>query len=174
MTLTEQFIARLEALGGGERSRLRGLAGQPLHQTVPGFDLFTALWWPVRQAGGRQPSWLVAKLFGAFPLPPVRGESLPAIVGACEPGDEDAGKRWRDRFDALVQTPLSQLEPHLGWALSVAAHAVAAGGAKGMDWVRLLHDLSRWERHEEQGRKRDVRDIWAKEYLKAAKQPGRS
>ncbi len=60
-----------EALKEGERSKLRGLAGQPLDHTLPGFDLFTGIWWPLRKknkaAPRRETSWLLAKLFGAFP-----------------------------------------------------------------------------------------------------------
>jgi hypothetical protein len=178
MSQTDQFIQRLEALREGERSRLRRLAGQPLDETVPGFDLFTGLWWPLRErsraAPRRETSWLVAKLFGAFPLPHARDVGLPALLGKQEPHDARDRKRFRDRFDALLQTPLSGLEPHLRWALSVAADAVDAGHATGADWVRLLDDLSIWDRGAEHRRHRDIRDIWADDYLKAADQPERS
>jgi len=177
MRQTEAFILRLESLQAGERSRLRRLAGQPLDETVPGFDLFTGLWWPLRQSSAsaprRETSWLVAKLFGAFPLPHVGEAGLPAVLSACEPPDEFGRKRFHDRFDALLQTPLSRLEPHLRWALSVAVDAVEAGSAKGINWVQLLDDLSIWDRGEEHRRNRDVRDIWAEDYLNAAYQDER-
>lgn len=174
MTQTEQFIRRLEALKEGERSQLRRLAGQPLDKTLPGFDLFTGLWWPLRQksptAPRRETSWLVAKLFGSFPINHlVAGHaSLPAILGSCEPREVFGQKRYRRRFDALLQAPLAGLELHLRWALSVVGQAANAGQARGIDWAQLLNDLSIWDRSEEHRRQRDVRDIWAEEYLKVA------
>ena len=182
MSQTAAFIQGLEALKEGQRSPLRRLAGQSLNATVQGFDLFTGLWWPLRARSPatprREPSWLVAKLFSAFHVPHVRGESgaepsLPAVLGRCEPSDERRRARFRMRFDALLGTPLSALEPHLRWALGEVARAVAgrvphARNVTGLDWVELLNDLSIWDRGREHRRKRDVRDIWAERYLKAA------
>jgi len=175
MAPTEQFIQRLKALKEGERSRLRELAGQPLDESVPGFDLFTGLWWPLRQdspaAPRRETSWLVAKLYGAAPVPHVRDESafLPVVLGRCEPRDDFGRKRYRQRFDALLQAPLAALEPHLRWALCVVADAVEARRASGADWARLLHDLSTWDRGEGHRRGKDVREEWACQYLEAAR-----
>jgi CRISPR type I-E-associated protein CasB/Cse2 len=186
MSLTQQFIAKLEALGPGERGRLRSLAGQPLDQTLPGFDLFAGLWWPLRQksqgAPRRETAWLVAKLFGAFPLPHVRtetaaqGPTLARVVGTREPrNDGFSAERFRKRFDTLLQTPLDGLEPHLRWALSVIHDAVIAGRARGLDWVQLLDDLSIWDRGEEHRRAMDVREDWAEQYLNDVNlQPERS
>ena len=178
MTPTEQFIRRLGDLETGEWSRLRRLAGRPLDETLPGFDLFAGLWWPLREKSAqtprREPSWLVAKLFGACPLKQAEGTRLPTLLGRCEPREEFGQKRFRDRFDALLQTPLSGLEGPLGWGLSVAADAVEARRAKGIDWVQLLDEVSIWDRGAQQRRRRDVRDLWAEEYLQAAEQPGGS
>jgi len=62
---TLAYINRLEDLQEGERSRLRRLAGMPLDAALPGFDLFTGLWWPLRQASPvaprRETSWLVGE-----------------------------------------------------------------------------------------------------------------
>lgn len=184
MTHTEQFIRRLEDLKEGERSRLRRLAGRPLDATLQGFDLFTGLWWPLRAhspgAPRRETSWLVAKLYGAFPIPHVRpesgpGPSLAAVLGKCEPRDEYGGLRFRTRFDALLCSPLSILEPRLRWALGEVARAVAgrvprARDIEGIDWVRLLDDLSIWDLGEQHHRQRDVRDDWAEAYLNAVHQ----
>jgi CRISPR type I-E-associated protein CasB/Cse2 len=185
MNQTEEFIRRLESLQEGERSRLRRLAGMPLDETVPGFDLFTGLWWPLRERNPRAPerrsAWLIAKLYGAFPVPHVRGESaeLAPLLGRRERAipDRDDRKRFRQRFDALLQAALSSLEPHLCWALSSIREAVGQKQAQGVDWVRLLDDLRLWvrgpDRQDEdlERRKRDVRDIWADVYLKAVGQP---
>jgi hypothetical protein len=181
---TTRYIQRLEALKEGERSRLRSLAGQPLDTRLDGFDLFTGLWWPLRQASPvaprRDTSWLVAKLFGAFgsAVPHARpdrgdGPSLPAVLGVCEPRDEHGEKRFRDRFDALICSPLSSIEPHLRLSLGEVARALQgrtahARGLTGIDWARLLDDLSIWDRGAEHRRQRDVRDEWAEAYLNAA------
>jgi hypothetical protein len=184
------FIKRLEDLKEGERSRLRRLVGQPLDKTLQGFDLFTGLWWPSRAnspvAPRRETSWLVAKLFGAFgsAVPHIRpqsgpGPTLPAVLGVCEPNDPPdykARDRFRRRFDAPLCSPLPALEPHLRWALNELARAVAgrvphARGITGIDWGRLLDDLSIWDRGDEHRRHRDIRDIWAEQYLNATHQP---
>jgi CRISPR type I-E-associated protein CasB/Cse2 len=81
-------------------------------------------------------------------------------------------RRFRRRFDAILQAPLPALEPHLRWALSAIADGVERGTVSGMDWVQLLHDLSIWDRGEEHRRERDVRDIWAKDYLDAVDRVG--
>lgn len=183
MSQTDRFIERLEALKEGERSRLRGLAGRDLDETVPGFDLFTGLWWPLRRksqaAPRRETSWLVAKLFGAFPIPQVRpdhprvGATLAHVLGSSEPRDDSHRKRFRQRFDGLLQAPLSGLEPHLRWALSVVADAVQKERCPGLDWAQLLHHLSIWDRGDEHRLGQDVQDIWAEEYLNAVHQSQR-
>ncbi|MCL4199413.1 MAG: type I-E CRISPR-associated protein Cse2/CasB [Phycisphaerales bacterium] len=182
---TTDYIKSLEDLKEGERSRLRSLAGMPLDARLDGFDLFTGLWWPLRHkspaAPRRETSWLVAKLHGAFgsavphfvPSGEKQGPALPAILGVCEPYDPPdckAQKRFRTRFDALLCSPLPAIEPHLRWALDEAARACDgrvphAKGVKGIDWARLLDDLSIWDRGEAHARRRDVRDEWAEAYL---------
>lgn len=183
-----EYINRLEALQQGERSRLRSLAGQPLHSRLDGFDLFTGLWWPLRQrspvAPRRETSWLIAKLYGTFadPVPHVRpegakqGPTLPAVLGLCEPRDPPdfkARNRFRTRFDALLCSPLTVIEPHMRWALGEIARAIEgrvphARGVQGIDWAHLLDDLSIWDRGEAHRRRRDVRDEWAVAYLTQA------
>jgi len=174
----ELFINNLESLKEGERSRLRALAGQPLDKTLPGFDLFTGLWWPLRArsraAPRRDASWLAAKLYATFPLPRVEDERawLPSVLGRCEPPLDPHRKSFRSRFDALLQTPLPALEPHLRWALGEIYRAFRQGRATitGIDWVQLLEDLSIWDRGDEHRRKCDVREIWAKQYLEDKKE----
>jgi CRISPR type I-E-associated protein CasB/Cse2 len=174
MTPTEQFIRKLVDLQEGERSRLRRLAGQPLDATLPGFDLFTGLWWPLRAespaAPRRETSWLVAKLYGACPIRPLASAKLAGILGGREhPRRQlEAHDRFRARFDALLCAPLRNLEPHLCWALSVVAEAIETRASAGLDWVQLLNDLSIWDRGDAHRRHRDIRDIWAEDYLNAA------
>lgn len=200
MSQTADYIKRLLELQEGERSRLRRLAGRPLDATLQGFDLFTGLWWPLRAKSPatprREPSWLVAKVFGAFCVPHIRpdagaGPSLPEVLGRCEPYDEDDRKRFRTRFGALLCSSLSSLEPQLRWAMGEVARAVAghvpqAREVKGIDWVFLLDDLWLWDRQfdpdhtQQKGRlnaheqlvhchetHRTPQDLWACEYLNA-------
>jgi CRISPR type I-E-associated protein CasB/Cse2 len=168
------FIAGLtndRRFGPGERARLRALAGRGLDENTPGFDLFTGLWWPLRQknkaAPRREVAWLVAKLYAAssirhVPCETGRPTTLAAILGREERRLSDrACPRFRQRFDELLQTPLSALEPHLRWALSVVRDAAIANRSPGIDWERLTDDLSIWDRGE------DVRDTWAKHYVDA-------
>jgi hypothetical protein len=178
MSQTRTFIERLDALQEGDRSRLRSLAGQPLDKTLAGFDLFTGLWWPLRQsspvAPRRETSWLIAKLYGTFPIPHVKPmdthdcPTLPRLLGQLEPRDEKQQPRFRGRFDALLCSSLPGLEPHLYWALRVIVDAVNAKKATGLDWAELLDDLSIWDRAVQHRRRRDIRDIWAEQYLNAA------
>lgn len=202
MSQTTAFIQRLEDLKEGDRSCLRRLAGQPLYKSLQGFDLFTGLWWPLRKqspvAPRRETSWLIAKLYGAFPIPhfrpdpPIEQRTLARLLGRCEPphpacsqvallssappareparGQFMAARRFRRRFDALLQGSLPVLEPHLRWALEVIADAVNRRMSPGMDWVQLLDDLSIWDREEQHRRQRDVRDIWAEDYLNMTRQ----
>jgi hypothetical protein len=170
---TERFVQKLEELKHGSRWRLRHLACRPLDQTVLGFDLFTGLWWPLREqsraAPRRETSWLVAKLYGAFRVPHVPGQQaiLPHVLGRCEPRDEYGRTRFRARFDALLQSPLASLEPHLRWALFAVEREAAAGRASGVDWAQLLDDLSAWDRGDEHRRRRPIPAIWAEQYLNA-------
>jgi hypothetical protein len=98
-------------------------------------------------------------------------------LGRCEPHNEDDRKRFQTRFDALLCSSLSSLEPHLRWAMgettrAVAGHVPYARDVKGIDWVQLLDDLSIWDRGEKHRRGRDVRDIWAATYLNATENIG--
>ncbi|HPC93316.1 MAG TPA: type I-E CRISPR-associated protein Cse2/CasB [Sedimentisphaerales bacterium] len=207
MTPTIEFINRLENLKEGDRSRLRWLAGQPLDKTLSGFDLFTGLWWPLRATNARTPrreiSWLIAKLYCASSVPYVRpesdvGVSLPAVLGRCEPCDPPdyrARNTFRRRFDAVICSSLSDIEPRLQWGLREVAKAVAgrvvhAETVTGIDWALLLDDLSLWDRefnmddtwqksrlnaHQRLARCREThrtpQDLWACEYLNATVQP---
>jgi hypothetical protein len=160
MIATIEFIKRLENLEEGERSRLRRLAGQPLDKTLQGFDLFTGLWWPLRQksraAPRREVAWLIAKLYGASRVPHVRpesglGPSFPTVLGKCEPRNDRDQHRFRTRFDGVICSTLFNIESPLHGGLREIAKAVAgrvahARSLTGIDWVLLLDDLSLWDR----------------------------
>jgi hypothetical protein len=146
-----------------------------LDEDLAGFDLFTGLWWPLREknraAPRREIAWLIVKSFGAFPIPHAPCErdgpnTLAVILGREERRLPEPGiKRFRQRFDSLLCTPLSGLEPRLRWALSIIRQAVIAGRAKGIDWVQLTDHISIWDRGEEHRLERDIQDIWSEQYL---------
>jgi len=177
MSQTAVFIAQLaneRRFGPGERARLRALAGRGLDANTSGFDLFTGLWWPLRQkspaAPRREVAWLVTKLYAASAVPHVgAGPALPRLLGRREPREFNANGRFRRRFDSLLQSPLVGLEPHMRWALSVVGDVVTAGRVAGIDWVQLTDDISIWDRGGEHRYRRDVRDVWAEQYLDSTK-----
>jgi CRISPR type I-E-associated protein CasB/Cse2 len=207
MTPTVEFISRLADLKEGERSRLRQLAGQPLNKMPQGFDLFAGLWWPLRAVNERTPpremSWLVAKLHAMCSIPHIRpesglGPSFSAVLGRCEPDDPPrcrARNSFRKRFDAVISSGSSVIEPRLHWGLREIAKAVAgrvpyAKDVTGIDWALLLDDLSLWNRefnmedtwqksrlsaHQRLAYCREThctpQDLWACEYLNATIQP---
>ncbi len=151
---TAAFIAGLGALGASDLAALRNHATERPDHTVEGFDLFTGLWWPLRQryanAPRREVAWLVAKLYAYLPLDQRASATLSAVLGR-ERGK--GARRIEEGLDALLAAPLTSIEPHLRWAL----RAVEAR-SDGLDWVRLTDDLSRWE-------DRAIRRQWADDYL---------
>ncbi len=200
MTSTEQFIHRLAKLGSGELSLLRRSAGKPLDASVPAFDLFTGLWWPLRARNQRMPqrwcAWLVAKLYGSYPLSR-NGPPLAAAVGAAEPRlapatgklDTRDRSRYRMRFDALLTSPAVDLalEPHLRWSLKRITdrrhHAATICWALLLDdlwrWCRPPNqrdtwDTSRWRTHERSCGCRQVhqtiQEVWACEYINSSQE----
>ncbi len=157
MSSTPLFIARLSQLKPGELGLLRTHAAQRLDESIEGFDLFTGLWWPLRQqradAPRREVAWLIAKLYAAVPLPHQAGKTLARQLARCQPSDAKARARYQQRFDRLLQLPLSDIEPALRWALG---HIAAIH--PGLDWVQLTDDLSSSERDA-------IRHRWAVHYL---------
>lgn len=154
---TEEYIARLAELKPGTLSLLRAHAGQRLDESVDGFDLFAGLWWPLRQQSKRAPrravAWLVAKLYACRPIQHEPGAELAWQLGRCRPPDERARTAHQQRFDRMLNLPLSRLEPPLRWALN----RISACNLN-LDWVRLTDDLSIWERE-------STRLRWAKQFV---------
>ena len=157
MTATESYVLRLAALKTGELGLLRSHAGQHLDETLEAFDLFSGIWWPLRQVNPATPrrevAWLAAKLYAARPVEHARGETLAGQLGRCQPPDLTARKRNREKFDRLLSLPLRDLEPHLFWALDTLGRH-----SRRVDWVKLIDDVSAWE-------KESIRLCWAEEFL---------
>jgi len=156
MSGTKDYINRLIRLKAGDLGLLRTHAGLGLDETIEGFDLFTGLWWPVRQKNmfpRRSAAWLVAKLYAFQPVEYREKELLASQLRRCEPRDERERKRFRNKFDALLRQPLERIEPFLQWAIGEIA-------SKGLwlDWARLVNDLSFWDLGK-------TRQKWAEQYL---------
>jgi CRISPR type I-E-associated protein CasB/Cse2 len=162
---TEEYVQRLKHLKPGELALLRTHAGQGLDETVDGFDLFAGLWWPLREKNERAPrrqvAWLIAKLYAFRPIEHSPGETLACQLRRCQPGDDRARTRFRQKFDEMLTLPLDQIEPALQWALDRLDFLDFS--AMKLDWARLTDDLSIWERA-------STRRRWAEEFLKPIKE----
>ena len=157
MTATEQYVRGLERLKNGELSLLRTHAGRGLDETLHGFDVFTGLWWPIRQTNPRVPrrevAWLIAKLYAFRLLEHAPDYTLARGLRRCRPRGGDALERFEKRLDGLLTLSLTKIEPALRWALNELAEANLK-----LDWVRLTDELSIWERE-------STRLAWAEQYL---------
>ena len=162
MSATEEYIERLECLKPGELGLLRTHAGQRLDESVEGFDLFTGLWWPLREKSQKAPrrevAWMIAKLYAFRPIPCRADLTLARQLRTCEPKDakdDRAKQRFREKFDELLTLPLGSMEPPLRWALDELRLLKSVG----VDWVKLTDDLSIWERE-------STRLRWAEQFLR--------
>ena len=172
---TESYIRKLTELKSGDLGLLRSYAGKGIDEAVHAFDLFAGLWWPLREKSHKTPrrhvAWLVAKLYAFRPLDDAPEATLARQLRRCEPREESARKRFRQQFDALLQTPLDNLEAPLQWALN-RIHSLPN---PKLDWAQLIDDLSLWDKgaqsHEKDKRVhyRDIREVWAEEYLGLSK-----
>lgn len=161
MKPTEQFITRLQLLKEGDLGLLRKYANCPLDETVPGFDLFTGLWWPLRQKSQRAPqrevAWLVTKLYASRPVPQLKNRTLACQMGRLRPAfkkGDPARDRFTERFDRMLGLSLGELEPILRQFLD----QICQGQKEpSLDWVQLTDDLSKWE-------KESPRLKWAEEF----------
>jgi len=144
MKPTEEFISNLAKLKAGDLGLLRAHIAKGLDESVNGFDIFTGVWWQVREksagAPRREVSWLVMKLYAFRPLEPVNNDDfiLPRLLGKQAYGDRKS--RIYSKFDELVQTPLNNIEPALQWALSIISEQ-----NRQLNWVHLTDTLSIWE-----------------------------
>lgn len=157
MGATDQYIEVLTHLKPGDLELLRVHAGQGLDESVDGFDLFSGLWWPLRQRNERAPrrevAWLIAKLYARCQVTHSKMDSLAVQLGRCQPNELLARGRYQRKFDRMLLLPIGQIEPALKWALSCVDSNDLA-----VDWVKLTDDLSVWERQ-------STRLDWALQFL---------
>lgn len=165
MTATEEFVASLCRLKSGEISLLRAQSGMSLSENVEGFDLFAGIWWPLRQKSPRAPrrevAWLVTKLYAFHPMHQAPGNTLALRMAQCQLTMEEQRLAFTRRFDNLLQLPLSALETPLRLCL----RHIASDKEQGLDWVRLIDDLSIWNR-------KTVRLTWARQFVRPQKEEG--
>lgn len=159
---TTKFIEAIGKLEEGDLGILRSHAGRELDESLPGFDLFAGLWWPIRKmhknAPRREAAWLVAKLYAFRPMPNDHGATLARMLRKCEPIKKEEGIRFRAAFDRMLGLPISGIEPALQWSLNRIPSE-----RRKLDWVQLTNDLSRWENE-------SIRLAWAEEYLEARRE----
>jgi len=154
---TEKYINVLTNLKSGDLGLLRTHAGHRLDKSVKGFDLFTGIWWPLRQKNERAPrrevAWLIAKLYAQYPIEHASGQTLASQLKLCRPGEERAWIRFRQKFDELLTLQLNKIEPGMRWALDL----LSSNNLK-IDWIKLTDDLSIWEYA-------STRLTWAEDFL---------
>jgi len=159
-TSTEDYIAKLESLKSGDLGLLRTHAGHGIDHSSQAFDLFSGLWWPLREKSQRAPrrevAWLVAKLYAYRPMQQA-DTTLAQKMATSQPRTSlTAMKSFRQRFDQLLMSPLSTIEEPLRWALDKLPVNST------LNWVKLTDDLSIWERE-------STRLKWAQEFLTGTK-----
>ena len=158
MGATDQYIEVLTHLKPRDLGILRTHSGQGLNESVDGFDLFSGLWWPLRQRNERAPrrevAWLIAKLYACCQVTQSRQNGLALQLGRCQPTELRARSRYQKKFDRMLLLPIGQIEPALKWALDWVG-----SNDLGVDWVKLTDDLSIWDRE-------IIRLKWAKQFLK--------
>jgi CRISPR type I-E-associated protein CasB/Cse2 len=157
---TVAYIESLANLREGDLGILRKLRGSLLDESQPGFDLFSALWWPLRRknqsAPKREVAWLVAKLYSEYRFEQKDAASLPILMGSVcrklEPQKELP--RVLARFDRLLSLDVSQMEHPLALVLGI----LRSHRHSSLDWVALTDDLSFWD-------KKDRKEKWTKTFM---------
>ncbi len=156
---TLKYINLLSNLKNGELSLLRTMRNKPLDETLDGFDLFTSIWWPLREESSRAPqretAWLIAKLFAAYPIRQEDGAKMSYLLGSLYRSHRNdvLGNQILKLNDKIVAQPLAMLEPDLGMALSMIRKKKSS-----IDWADLTDTLSIWGYQW-------VRERWVEEFL---------
>ena len=103
------FVTALEKLGPDSLSLLRRSTGLSLAESVAAFDLFTAIFWPLRERYrglSRQASWRVATLYPWHPQSYGTGDLGLCLARLVPLGHNDGDRRDRQReerrFENLV------------------------------------------------------------------------
>lgn len=164
MTPTEQFIQTLAGMKSGEKTRFRLSVGARPDQNAEAFDLFTGIWWPLRQqfqnAPKREIAWIVCGLFSLYNIPHVGGQTLPIVLSSLEPGSDERKRRYRQKLDDIFNSSVKSIPDLFPWAL----HEVYVN-KRAIDWAQLTDDLSIWDSGDSHRRKSEIKRIWLKQYV---------
>lgn len=160
-TPVEEFVGRLEALGGrdaarADLARLRRCAGRPIAECPEVFQLFYRLLpYPIRGDVQREERYfLVATLFALNPRSS-GARDFGATMGVVA-GSRGAGREGIDRRMAvLLDAPLNDLPFRFRQVVALAASADV-----GINWRSLLGDLLWWDHPA-----RRVQRRWARSYF---------
>jgi len=138
--MTEEFIRAITDLKTGDLGLIRAMSHKSMDEDMLAFDLFTAIWWPLREKNPRAPkrevAWLIMKLYSAYPIPHQAGAALCSRLREI-PGDSPAGKI----LDYLINLSLDELELPLQDLLRLLKKV----NCSSLDWVKLTDDLSGWD-----------------------------
>jgi hypothetical protein len=157
--MTVRYIDNLSNLKSGEISILRTMRHKDLDEDLDGFDLFTGIWWPLREKNQRAPqretAWLIAKLYACYPLPQVNESFMPVLLGMLAQYNDVLAKQITKLNDTIVSTPVPMLELPLGQAIRKIQKKFT-----GLDWVSLTDTLSRWGYNKQ-------REVWVQAFNSA-------
>jgi len=175
---SHRFVKNLECMNDGDLAILRAHAYCPLDEKLEGFDLFTGLWWGLREknqwAPPRKVAWLICKLYAMHPMSQSNHVTLPSLLRTYMNDhfhEQKARMRFGQRFDLILNTPLDEIEAQLNWAFRIVRkirqqqesitktdRAEKFRDFHVFDWVRLTNDLARWNLQ-------NTRIKWANEFL---------
>lgn len=167
---TKRFIEKLELMSKAEQSILCNHSNLPINHSLNGFDIFTGLWWPLRQKYQNTPrrdvSWLIAKLYAKYPIKHAQKDfnSFAKLLGKNKPKENDWTK-FKNHFDSILNSSLDNIEYHISWGLSILYIAAKKNKNITLNWVQLIDDLSIWDRGKEHRKKIQIQVEWAKQFL---------
>ena len=164
MTSTELFVEALARLRSGDLAMLRAHAGQGLDESLQAFDLFTGLWWPVRQRNQRAPRREVG--VAGWPscthtahllhLPGRRSRAN--CVGASRTMN-DSARGFGRCLTCFWNHPSRRWNRFFSGRCARLRHCRCKPAVRPrLDWARLTDDLSLWHREK-------TKLSWAAEYV---------
>jgi CRISPR type I-E-associated protein CasB/Cse2 len=160
------FVTALEKLGPDALSLLRRSTGLSLAESVAAFDLFTDIYWPLRERDrglSRQACWRVATLYPWHPQPHGTGDLGLCLAWLVPLGHSDSDRRARDREERRFETLLTADNAALDTALHYAVRRLARREIP-IDWRQLLEDLTVWRSPDQM-----IQNKWATSYNRLTK-----
>lgn len=143
----ELFVTALEKLGPDALSLLRRSTGFSLAESVTAFDLFTEIYWPLRERHrglSRRTCWQVATLYPWHPQPRGTSDLGLSLARLAPLGYRDTDRREREREERRFETLLAAAHTALDAALHDAVRRLARRQIP-IDWRQLMEDLTAWQ-----------------------------